>query len=262
MTDHPPRPEPPILPSFRRRAGPTPRAGSPVPWIISLALAAVVGALLFAGGYLAAGGGGSGCAAPKTAFGALCEAYDQLEAEYVDDLDPNALAEGAIRGMFEYGVRDPYSSYMPPEQYQQALGNLSGTFSGIGAEMAIRNTEDPADLAACTKFSATCQFVVMSPLADSPAEQAGLEAGDVVLAVDGEPVEGSTMEDQIARIRGEAGTDVTLTIQRDEGEPFDMTITRAEIRSRRSRRASSTATSATSRSTASRHRPPTSSARG
>jgi len=219
-----PVPQPPSHPPAPSRRGGT------VPWIISLALAAVVGALLFAGGYLAAGGGaGSGCAAPDEAFAAFCEAYDRVQAEYVDDLDPEKLAEGAIEGMFQYGVADPYSGYLPPDQYSRALGDLSGTFSGIGAEMAIRNVDDPEDLAACTEFSATCRFVVMSPLADSPAERAGVLAGDVVLAVDGEPVDGSTMEDQIGRIRGEAGTDVTLTLQRDEGEPFDLTITRAEI---------------------------------
>jgi carboxyl-terminal processing protease len=215
--------DPPIQPR-------PPRLGGSVPWIISLTLAAVVGALLFAGGYLAAGNaGGSGCAAPDEAFAALCEAYDRVQSEYVDELDPDELAEGAIRGMFQYGVADPYSGYMPPEQYNRALGDLSGTFSGIGAEMAIRNVENPEDLAACTEISATCRFVVMSPLADSPAEEAGLQAGDVVLAVDGESVDGSTIEDQIGRIRGEAGTDVTLTIQRDGAEPFDLTITRAEI---------------------------------
>jgi carboxyl-terminal processing protease len=218
------------VPSPPSSAPSSSRRGGTVPWIISLALAAVVGALLFVGGYLAAGGGaGSGCAAPDEAFAAFCEAYDRLQNEYVDDLDSEKLAEGAIRGMFQYGVEDPYSGYMPPEQYQQALGDLSGTFSGIGAEMAIRNTEDPADLAACTEFSSTCRFVVLAPLAGSPAERAGILAGDVVLAVDGESVDGSTMEDQISRIRGEAGTEVTLTLQRDDAEPFDLTITREEI---------------------------------
>jgi len=206
-----------------------PRGGT-VPWIISLALAAVLGALLFGGGYLAGGGAGSsGCAAPDESFAALCEAYDRLQLEYVDELDSNKLAEGAIRGMFQYGVEDPYSGYMPPEQYQQALGDLSGSFSGIGAEMAIRNTEDAADLAACTELSETCRLVVVAPLAGSPAEEAGLQAGDFVLAVDGEPVDGTTMDDQISQIRGESGTDVTLTLQRDEAESFDVTITRAEI---------------------------------
>lgn len=209
----------------------TGRTGVTVPWLVTIALAAVVGALLFLGGYLAAGGGTSsnGCVAPDEAFAAFCEAYDRLEQEYVDDLDPEQLAEGAIRGMFEYGVDDPYSGYMAPEDYQQALGGLSGTFSGIGAEMAVKNVEDAADLAACEKFSDICRLVVVAPLDGSPAEAAGIQAGDIVLAVDGETVDGTVMNDQIGRIRGEAGTDVTLTLQRDEGEPFDLTITRAEI---------------------------------
>jgi carboxyl-terminal processing protease len=207
-----------------------PSGSGPVPWVISLALAAVVGAVLFVGGFLAGGGGaGSGCGAPHEAFGAFCEAYDRLQREYVDDLDPDKLAEGAIRGMFQYGVEDPNSGYMPPEQYQQALGDLSGSFSGIGAEMATSNTEDPADLAACTEFNSICRLVVVAPLDESPAEDAGLQAGDFVLAVDGESVDGTTMNDQISQIRGEEGTDVTLTIQRDDEEPFDVTITRAKI---------------------------------
>ena len=205
--------------------------GGSVPWIIALALAAVVGALLFVGGYLAGGGAGgtTDCAAPEPAFEAFCEAYDRLQREYVDELDPEQLAEGAIEGMFQFGVQDPYSGYMPPEDYERALGDLSGTFSGIGAEMAIRNEEDPEDLAACTEFTATCRLVVLAPLSGSPAEAAGIESGDVVLAVDGESVDGSAMDDQIGRIRGESGTDVTLTLQRDAGGPFDVTITRAEI---------------------------------
>jgi carboxyl-terminal processing protease len=118
---------------------------------------------------------------------------------------------------------------MPPEQYSRALGDLSGTFSGIGAEMAIRNVEDAADLAACTELSEICRLVVVAPLAESPAEMAGVESGDFVVAVDGEPVAGTTMEDQIGRIRGESGTDVTLTLQREDADPFDVTITRSEI---------------------------------
>ena len=213
-------------------APPTPHhaGGGPIPWIVSLALAAVVGAVLFAGGYLAAGGaGGSSCTAPSESFTAFCEAYERLQREYVDELDPEKLAEGAIRGMFQYGVEDPYSGYMPPEQYQQALGDLSGSFSGIGAEMAVKNVVDAGDLAACEQFTDVCRLVVVAPLADSPAEAAGLEAGDVVLAVDGEPVDGLTMNDAISTIRGESGTEVVLTLQRDDGEPFDVAITRAEI---------------------------------
>ena len=200
-------------------------------WIVSIALAAIVGALLFAAGFAVGGGGAggaAGCAAPNDAFVAFCEAYQRLKSEHVDELDDDALAEGAIQGMFEYGVADPYSGYMAPEDYQNALGDLSGKFSGIGAEMAVKNVEDPADLASCDKLSATCVLVVVAPLAGTPAEAAGLQAGDIVRAVDGESVEGSTINDQINKVRGEAGTDVTLTIDR-EGETFDVTITRAEI---------------------------------
>ena len=229
MTD----PAPPAYPTTPPQpASPEPRAGrgSAVPWLVSLALAAVIGAMLFFTGFLAGGGGGAaGCAAPNEDFAAFCEAYDRLQAEFVDDLDSQRLAEGAIRGMFQFGVEDPYSGYMPAEQYDQALGDLSGSFSGIGAEMGVRNTEDPADFAACTEFNAICRLVVVAPLADSPAEAAGLLAGDIVLAVDGDPVDGSAMNDMISRIRGESGTDVTLTLERDGGEPFDLTITRAEI---------------------------------
>ena len=164
MTDTNPAPPPTTRPG-----------GGLVPWVISLALAAVVGAVLFIGGYLAGGGAGSsGCAAPDEAFTAFCEAYDRLQSEYVDDLDPDALAEGAIRGMFQYGVEDPYSGYMPPQQYQQALGDLSGSFSGIGAEMAVKNLDDPGNLEACDQFTASCVLVVVAPLAGTPAQTAGL----------------------------------------------------------------------------------------
>ena len=199
-------------------------------WVAALGLAAVVGALLFIGGYLVGGAGaGSGCAAPDEEFAAFCEAYDRLQREYVDDLDEQELVEGAIEGMFQYGVGDPNSGYMAPDQYEQALGDLSGSFGGIGAEMAVTNTADPADIAGCTELSATCRLVVVAPLAGTPADEAGILAGDVVVAVNGDPVEGSTMNDQITQIRGEPGTEVTLTLQRDGEAPFDVTITREEI---------------------------------
>ena len=130
--------------------------------------------------------------------------------------------------MFQYGVQDPFSGYMPPQQYNQALGDLSGKFEGIGAEMALKNLDKPADLEACTELSDTCVLVVVTPIKGSPAEKAGLQAGDIVTAVDGKSVNGSTMADEIAKVRGKAGTDVKLSIKRDS-DTFDVTITRAEI---------------------------------
>lgn len=206
------------------------RGGTPVAWVVSLILSAVVGAMLFLAGFLVAGGSGatSGCSAPNESFAALCEAYSKLKDQYVDQLDDKKLAEGAIQGMFQYGVADPFSAYMPPSDYQSALGDLSGKFEGIGAEMALKNTADAGNLEACTELTDTCVLVVVAPIAGSPAEAAGLKSGDIVRAVDGTDVIGSTMQEQITKVRGAAGTDVTLTIER-KGETFDLSITRAEI---------------------------------
>ncbi len=216
-----PTPAPPVPPAGRR--------GSVAGWIVALALASVVGALLFVGGYLAAGGNRTaGCSAPGPAFAPFCDAYNKLKSEYVDPLDDSKLAAGAIQGMFQFGVQDPFSGYMAPTQYQQALGDLSGKFSGIGAEMSVKNIKNPTDLSSCTTLSDACVLVVVSPISGSPAEKAGLEAGDIVTAVEGTSVNGSTINDEITKVRGESGTKVTLTIRRGD-KTFDVAITRAEI---------------------------------
>ena len=210
---------------FPTRAPVRPRGERAVRWVALIGLAGVAGTFLFVAGYVLAGGNG-GCA--PEAFAALCEAYDKLHAEYVDPLDDAVLVEGALKGMFQYGVPDPFSGYMTAEQYQSSLGDLSGTFTGIGAELAVENTENPDDLEACQGLSDTCVLVVVAPIAGSPAEAAGVQSGDVVLAVDGESVNGNTIQDEIGKVRGPEGTDVTLTIRRGD-ETFDLTITRAEI---------------------------------
>src|SRR5207249_9156263 len=167
------------------------------------------------------------CSAPSSAFAALCEAYQKLKTNYVDNLDDTKLAEGAIQGMFQDGVKDPFSGYMSPQEYQQALGSLSGKFSGIGAEMAVKNLKEPANLSACATLSENCVLVVVSPISGSPADKAGLQPGDVVVAVDGKSVNGSTIQDEITNVRGPSGSQVKLTIKR-RSSTFDLTITREE----------------------------------
>ena len=92
----------------------------------------------------------------------------------------------------------------------------------------MENLDDPDDLASCTVVSETCAMVIVAPLDGSPAEAAGLRPGDQVLAIDGVPTTGESVSSLVYTVRGEAGTDVTLTIRRD-GETTDITVTRAVI---------------------------------
>ena len=88
------------------------------------------------------------CAEPTEAFAVLCETYAEIKGQYVDDVTDEQLVDGAVRGMIEYGLEDPYSGYLTPDQYGSALDDLSGEFSGIGAEVGMKNLADPEDLAA------------------------------------------------------------------------------------------------------------------
>ncbi len=168
------------------------------------------------------------CAEPTEAFAVLCEVYADIKGEYVDQISDEVLVDGAVRGMIEYGLEDPYSGYLTPDQYGSALDDLSGSFSGIGAEVGMENLADPDDLGSCTVVTDTCAMVIVAPLDDSPAEAAGLRAGDQVLAVDGTSTLGETISSLVFEVRGEAGTDVTLSVRRGDSE-LDITITRAVI---------------------------------
>ena len=168
------------------------------------------------------------CAEPSEAFAVLCETYAQIKSQYVDEISDEDLVDGAVRGMIEYGLEDPYSGYLPPDQYGSALDDLSGEFSGIGAEVGMENLANPDDLAACTVVTETCAMVIVAPLDGSPAEAAGVRAGDHVLAIDGTSTVGESVSSLVYRVRGEAGTEVTLSVRRGT-EELDIMITRAVI---------------------------------
>lgn len=168
------------------------------------------------------------CTQPSDDFAVLCDVYARIKADYVDEVDDEALVDGAVRGLIEYGLEDPYSGYLPQSQYDRALDDLSGEFSGIGAEVGMENLDDPDDLAACTVVTSTCAMVIVAPLDGSPAEAAGLRPGDRVLAIDGTSTIGESLSTLVFQVRGEEGTDVTLTIGRGD-EELDITITRAVI---------------------------------
>ncbi len=149
-----------------------------------------------------------------TLFRPFWQAWDILHDEFVDQpVDDTQMMQGAIRGMIE-ALGDDHSGYMDPSEYEQANIPLEGAYEGIGAWV---DTEAE-------------YLTIIAPMAGSPAEKAGLESGDQVLAVDGEDMTGVPAQLVIRRVMGPEGTSVVLTIRR-EGleEPFDVEVTRGKI---------------------------------
>lgn len=164
------------------------------------------------------------CAGPSPDFTVLCEAYGRIKADYVDEVTDSQLVEAAIRGMIEFSLADSYSGYMPPAEYRGALENLSGEFSGVGAEIGVSPNEAAAEGVLCTVVSADCALTVVATLNGSPADTAGLRTGDVIITVDGESVEGKNSNELARQIRGERGSQVVLEVLRD-GEALQFEIT-------------------------------------
>ncbi|WP_031544755.1 S41 family peptidase [Salinicoccus luteus] len=148
----------------------------------------------------------------RSEFSKLYNVYDTINSNYYEDVDRDALIESSIQGMVE-GLDDPYSEYMNNDEMEAFQETVTGDFEGIGAEVMQEGN----------------RIIVTSPMRGSPAEEAGLEPGDEIIAVDGESIEGWTTQEAVQLIRGEKGTDVVLTIVRGEGDPIDITITRDTI---------------------------------
>ncbi len=135
-------------------------------------------------------------------FSLFWKVWDLLEEKYVGraDLDANKLFYGAIKGMLA-ASGDPYTTFFTPEEQKTFQEDISGIFEGIGAEMALRDGI----------------ITVVAPLEGTPAEQAGVRAGDRVLKVNGESTESLTLDQAVDKIRGPKGSEVTLTLY-SEGE--------------------------------------------
>jgi len=146
---------------------------------------------------------------------AINSAYRAIVQDYVDlgDVDRDALSRAAIQAMVDV-LGDPYSAYFDPDAYRQWNDDSAGIYSGIGAEISIINS----------------QITIFSTFTDSPAANAGLKAGDVILEVDGVSTAGMSVHQVVSLVKGEKGTDVTLLVRSgSEADPVPVTITRAEI---------------------------------
>lgn len=147
-------------------------------------------------------------------FAQFWEAWSLLEEKYVDreKIDRKKLIYGSIAGLVR-AVGDPYTVYFPPQEAKQFAEDVRGKFGGIGAEIGIRK-----DI-----------LTIISPLKGSPAERAGLKAGDKILKINATSTAELSLEGGVALIRGEIGTKVLLTIFREGEEIKEVEVTRAEI---------------------------------
>ncbi len=143
----------------------------------------------------------------------LADVYGVIKSEYVEPVEDKALLSQAISGMV--ASLDPHSAYLDPEAFRQLREGTEGRFVGIGIEV---NASDDG------------YVEIVAPIEDSPAHRAGIKEGDLITRIDGRAVQGLALEEAIARMRGEPGTAVTLTIARQGApDPLVLTIVRAEI---------------------------------
>jgi carboxyl-terminal processing protease len=147
-------------------------------------------------------------------FAILSEALKALNDNYVDKtkLDPKKLSEGAVKGMME--SLDPFSSYVDPDTHKLEMSGLEGKFEGIGAVISMKDN----------------QLTVVSPIADSPADKAGIKPGDKILEIDSQRTSSMSLVEATFKIRGAKGTSVKLLVlHQGDTEPVLVEIVRDEI---------------------------------
>jgi carboxyl-terminal processing protease len=166
------------------------------------------------------------CAVPADAFAPICDAIAS-DVSSGDGTVADVVVQ-AIQGLLEFGIEDPFSAYLSPQALEVFNTNQSGAVEGIGALVQAREVEADGTEVLCNLLSDTCRIHIVTPLEGSPAEAVGIRSGDVIVLVDGEDVTGRTFDEVTGDVRGPAGTDVVLTMDRD-GELLDFTVTRASI---------------------------------
>ena len=139
------------------------------------------------------------------------EALDRIRMSYVEEIDDRTLLENAIRGML--ANLDPHSAFVDGRDFDALQETTTGEFGGLGIEVGQENG----------------YILVIAPIDDTPAERAGIRSGDLIIAIDNQPARDLLPEDAASLMRGEPGSEVTITVSRDGVEPFDLQITREVI---------------------------------
>ncbi len=148
-------------------------------------------------------------------YNLLWQAIKIVQDKYIDgyNIDPTKVLYGAIQGAVS-AAGDEYTQFFDPKSLSDFRTDLQGSFSGIGAEIGVRDKG----------------IVIVAPLDDSPAKKAGILAQDYIVRINGESTDGMSVDGAVSKIRGEAGTEVTLTLFREGGDgTFDVKIVRQKI---------------------------------
>ncbi|MCH1465747.1 MAG: S41 family peptidase [Alphaproteobacteria bacterium] len=146
-----------------------------------------------------------------TLFG---DVFQRVRANYVESVTDEDLIEAAINGMLT--SLDPHSTYLPDDNFKKVQQQTTGKFGGLGIEVTMENGF----------------LKVVSPIDDTPAFDAGLQPEDLILTVDDESIVGITLSEAVEKLRGPIGSEVNITVQRADDEPFDVAIIRDEIKIR------------------------------
>ncbi len=145
-------------------------------------------------------------------FQIIFDVYQIINSYYVDEVDTDKVIEGALKGMAD--ELDPYSVYLDKEAYEEMQTDLiDGVFGGVGIVITIIDN----------------QLTIVSPIKDTPGAEAGLQSGDKVLKIDGKSTEGLSTVGASKLMKGEPGTEVVLTVQREDSKPEDVVIVRGLI---------------------------------
>ena len=140
------------------------------------------------------------------------DVFQRVQEQYVEEVTDKELIESAISGMLQ--SLDPHSSYLSVESYEDMQVKTKGTFGGLGIEITMEDG-----------------FVkVVSPIDDTPAALAGMQSGDLIIAVNGESLRGLSINEAVSQLRGPIGSKIKITVVRNEEEPFELEIKRDIIK--------------------------------